>query len=154
MRLNQMRLNQKKFLTSLQIKLHKLSDKSPEFVVTLNGDTQVAVEQSNDITTFVMYSLFGNNQLVINFLNKDCNDTVVDANGNITNDLAVEFKTITIENVDITHEIKNISCYVPYGETQPQSTYGYMHKNGQLTVDYQCPIFYFLRNCNLLVDNA
>lgn len=149
-----MRLNQKRFLTSLQIKLHQLPAKTPDFTVTFNGNVQTAQEVNDSVATFVMYSDFGKNQLVVQFLNKDINDTMVDHNGNIVSDLAVEIKSMTVSDVDITHQIKKKSCYISVDNNTAQHTHGYLHKNGCLTFDFECPIFYFLRNCNLLVDHA
>jgi hypothetical protein len=149
-----MKLNQKKFLTSLQLKLHQLPTKTPEFTVTFNGNVQTAQEVIDSVATFVMYSDFGENQLVIQFLNKDLNDTMVDQDGNIIGDLAVEIKSMTISDVDITHQVKKKSCYIFDNNTAQHTHYGYMHRNGHLTFDFQCPIFYFLRNCNLLVDHV
>jgi len=150
-----MKSNQKKFLTSLQLKLHQLPTKTPEFTVTFNGDVQTAQEVIDSVATFSMYSEFGENQLVIQFLNKDINDTLVDQDGNIISDLALEIKSMSVSGIDITHQIKKKSCYITVNDNTVQHThYGYLHRNGHLTFDFQCPIFYFLRNCNLLVDHG
>ena len=135
----------KKFSTCLLIKTQGLPDKQPEFVVTLNDVAQHPAGQQDDIVTFDMLAILGNNILTVDLLNKATNDTVVDSNGNIVNDLNVQLFRFSVDQFDATDKIKQQVTYLTC-DNQIENTNGFMHKNGRLTMEFQCPLFYFLRD--------
>ena len=130
--------NRKKFLVSLQIKEHRLSNKTPEYSVYFDGKPVDNKAISCDI---------GTHTLSVCLHNKDPNDTVVE-NGKITQDLAVEIEKIMIDEVDVTHLAKEKAIYKTNDGVE--NTYGYLHKNGTFTVTLECPPFYFLRNLQVI----
>ena len=140
-----MKQNLKKFSTYLLVKTQELPDKQPKFVVTLNGVEQEPYGKEDDCVTFNMLSIFGNNRLTIDFLNKKADDTKIDDNGNIINDLNLELYKFSVEDHNLTDKIKQQVKYFTC-DNQFEETFGFMHKNGQLIVEFQCPLFYFLRD--------
>lgn len=136
----------KKFSVCLLIKTQSLPDKRPEFIVTLNGAAEHPSGQQQDIVVFDMLASLGNNRLTIDLTNKNSNDTVVDSQGKIVGDLNIQLIKFSIEGFDATDKIKQQVKYLTY-DGQFENTYGFMHKNGQLIIEFQCPLFYFLRDC-------
>jgi hypothetical protein len=133
-------LNPKKFLVSLNLKEHSLPDKRPEYVIRLDGMPVEKISQCD----------IGPHCLEIEFLNKGQNDTMVNENNVIVHDLAVEILQLVVDNTDITHSAKNTAVYTTNAGIE--KTYGYMHKNGIIKIDFACPPFYHLRNLQVLHD--
>ena len=133
-------LNHKKFSVSLNLKEHCLPDKQPEYVIRLDG---MPVEK-------ISHCDIGPHCLEIEFLNKGQNDTVVNKNNVIVHDLAVEILQLIVNDTDITHVAKSTAVYTT--DTGIEKTYGYMHKNGIIKIDFACPPFYHLRNLQVLHD--
>lgn len=129
-----MNINKKKFSLSLKFKLHNEPDTVPEFSVWLNGE-QLPVHES----AVIGQAKFGENTIVINFSNKASHHAT----------LAVEIEKFMIEDVDVTHNIKSDNVYI-VDSGDREYTHGYMHRNGTLTFEFLCPIFYYLRNKSLL----
>lgn len=141
-----MNQNPKKFSVCLLIKTQSLPDKHPEFIVTLNGTAEHPSGQQQDIVVFDMLACLGDNLLTIDLTNKNSNDTVVDDQGKIVGDLNIQLVKFSIEGFDATDKIKQQVKYLTC-DGQFENTYGFMHKNGQLIIEFQCPLFYFLRDC-------
>jgi hypothetical protein len=133
-------LNPKKFSVSLNLKEHSLPDKLPEYLIRLDG---MPVEKNSQCG-------IGPHCLEIEFLNKDKNDTVVDENNVIIHDLAIEILQLIIDNIDITHDAKKTAVYTT--DSGIEKTYGFMHKNGIIKIEFICPPFYYLRNLQVLRD--
>jgi hypothetical protein len=140
-----MKQPKKKFLTCLLIKIQQLPNKQPEFIVTLNDVTQTPADCLDDVVTFNMLANIGNNLLTIDFLNKGANDTIADSEGQIIHDLTVNLFNFSIDHYDVTDKIKQQVKYLTY-DNQIETTHGFMHKNGRLTIEFRCPLFYFLRD--------
>lgn len=140
-----MKQNTKKFSTCLLIKTQGLTNKQPEFIVTLNNVTQSFSGLQDDIVTVDMLAVLGNNVLTVDLLNKSANDTVVDSEGTIINDLNLNLFKFSVDGIDVTDRIKQQVKYLTC-DNEFENTHGFMHKNGRLTIEFQCPIFYFLRD--------
>jgi hypothetical protein len=115
----------------------------------LNGVVQIVTLAHDSVHVFNMTALFGDNQLTVDFLNKQPNDTLLDSNNKITHDLAVELIDFQVDAIDATSNIMQHLVYTTHDQ-ENVSTYGYMHRNGRITLNFQCPIFYFLRNMALV----
>ena len=144
-----MRSTPKKFSVLLSIKTQVLPHKTPNFVVNLNEVRQQSTDIQDNVTIFDMLAHYGDNRLTVDFLNKDHTDTVVDLDGKIIRDLNVELVGLQVDNIEITNLAKQQVRYLAQ-DGQYENTYGFMHKNGRLTFEFQCPIFYFLRNVALV----
>jgi len=126
----------KKYSTLLKFKLHSEDEVIPEFFVSLNG-----VPLNVDFDTAQGYAQFGPNKITISFTNKQ----------HFHHHLALEIASLTIDGIDLTHDIKANGVYITdSGVTE--TTYGFMHKNGSITFDFLCPVFYYLRNKALVKD--
>jgi hypothetical protein len=136
----------KKFTTCLLIKTQGLADKAPKFTVTLNGVTQHCSGSQDNVASFDMLATLGHNILTIDLTNKNANDTVVDHEGKIVEDLNIQLFGFKVEQLDATDKIKQQAKYLTC-DNQLENTNGFMHKNGRLTIEFQCPFFYFLRDC-------
>lgn len=147
-----MNLNSKKFSVYLLIKTQSLPSKRPEFSVSLNNVIQSPVADQDTGITFDMSAVFGNNILTVDLFNKDSSDTVVNEGGQIVADLNLEIIRLKVEDIDVTDQLKQRLTYFTC-DNEYVDTYGFMHKNGQLTIEFQCPIFYFLRNIALIKQN-
>ena len=123
--------------------------KSPDYQVMLNDVVQTVTLAHDSVHVFNMTALFGDNQLTVDFLNKQPNDTLLDSNNKITHDLAVELIGFQVDTIDATSCIMQHLVYTTHDQ-ENVSTYGYMHRNGRITLNFQCPIFYFLRNMALV----
>lgn len=144
-----MNQSSKKFSTYLSIKTQSLPNKLPDFSVSLNNLNQLPTHNQDNIVTFDMSAVFGNNVITIDFFNKHNSDTIVNASGQIVADLNLEIIELKIQDTDVTHQLKQRLTYVTCDQ-EYANTYGFMHKNGKLTIEFQCPIFYFLRNIALI----
>jgi hypothetical protein len=135
---------QKKSSLSLKIKVKCLTDKSPDFCVQLNQ-----VELADENNQFDGSPVLGQNTLQVTFLNKVDTDTKIDSEGNILEDLAVIIDSLLVDEVDVSSDCKQYGIYT----TQDQAverTYGFMHKNGVFCYKFVYPIFYHLRNRDLI----
>lgn len=126
--------NTKKYFTLLKFKLHNEGDIVPEFSVYLNG-----IPLRIDSNTASGHTGIGPNTLTIAFTNKQ----------HYHHHLALELEALTVDDIDLTHDIKSNGKYITDDGDQ-ETTYGYMHKNGTLTFEFLCPVFYYLRNKNLI----
>lgn len=133
-----MNINKKSFSLSLKVKLHNEPDTVPEFSVSLNGEPLPVHDN-----VVIGQAKFGTNTISINFSNKASHHAT----------LAVEIEKFTVEDVDITHNIKSDNVYIVNSGSR-ERTYGYLHQNGTLTFDFSCPIFYYLRNKSLISDES
>lgn len=106
----------------------------PEFSVYLNG-----VPLSIDNNTTSGHADLGLATLTIAFTNKQ----------HYHHQLALELDSLTVDGIDLTHDIKSGGVYITDDGNQ-ETTYGYMHKNGILTFEFLNPVFYYLRNKNLI----
>jgi|694.fasta_scaffold87851_4 hypothetical protein len=137
-----MKQKEKKFTVSLQIKEHATLAKTPSYRVYFNNTLQCI----NDTFTCDL----GHHTIKIQLLNKTDVDTEVDHQGKVLQDLAIELISLKIDQFDITHNSKECAVYVDDKGTTIENTYGYMHKNGTLTISFTCPAFYYTRNLNLI----
>ena len=145
-----MNTNQKKFLVHLHVKQHCLTNKRPKFLVKLNNIIQLDHElKNNNELFFTLYANFGGNNLSIEFLNKNSNDTVINNDHSIKEDLALEIIELDIGNINFTDIIKQHNIY-RCEDGAIEQTYGYMHKNGIINFNFDCPPFYALRNLTLI----
>jgi len=135
---------QKKYSLSLKIKVMCLSDKIPEFYVRLNQ-----VELINENNQFNGHPTFGANTLEVVFLNKSDSDTKIDKDGKIIEDLSVIIDTLIVGGIDISNNCKQYGIYTTQSNTI-ENTYGFLHKNGIFCYNFITPIFYHLRNKNLI----
>ena len=130
-----------------KLKLHSTSTKKPKFKILIDDTEQVYLEEDNHAIVNTSLTL-GNHILKIKFLNKLPEDTVVDENGKIIEDLAIELLELSIDNIDVTHIIKEQGIY--YVNNNIEKTYGFMYTNGLFEFKFQTPGFLFLRNINLI----
>jgi hypothetical protein len=135
---------QKKSSLSLKIKVKCLADKSPNFCVQLN---QVELTDKNN--QFDGGPVIGQNTLQVTFLNKVDTDTKIDSDGNILEDLAVIIDSLLVDEVDVSSDCKQYGIYTTQDQTV-ERTHGFMHKNGVFYYKFVYPIFYHLRNRNLI----
>lgn len=140
----------KTFVAHLHIKQHCLQNKKPNFVVAVNGIVQNNTEITNiDLIIFKMLLNFGPNTVSISLLNKDLNDTIIDANGKIIQDLAIQIDKFEVDDFNLSSYTKNSALYTT-DDGGVEKTYGFMHKNGQLTINIICPTFYSVRNAAVI----
>jgi len=135
---------QKKYSLSLKIIVKCLADKSPEFYVKLNQ-----VELANENNQFDGSTIIGPNTLEVTFFNKKDADTKIDSNGNILEDLAVIIDSLFVHDIDASDDCKRNGVYTTEDQTV-ESTYGFLHKNGVFRYEFLSPMFYYLRNKNLI----
>jgi len=121
-----------------------LSDKTPEFCVRLNQ-----IELTNENNQFNGSPTFGTNTLEVIFLNKGESDTKIDSNGKIIEDLSVIVDSLVIDDIDVSSDCRRYGIYTTQDNTIEQ-TYGFLHKNGVFYYNFTTPIFYYLRNKNLI----
>ena len=131
----------------LKLKLHCKKNKIPKFAITINGILQNYIEENNYIIVTTSLCL-GNHLLNVKFINKTPEDTVVDANGKIVEDLAIEITECYIDDIDFSHNIKEYGKY--YVNKKIEKTYGFLFANGIFEYEFQRPGFLFLRNINLI----
>lgn len=92
--------------------------KSPEFVISVN-DTQFfdtkLTGKSNEIEYFEFDAELneGNCFLIIEFKNKTINDTILDINGNIVEDLLLNVDSIEIDGINLGSLLWTASDYRP-----------------------------------------
>jgi len=135
---------QKKSSLSLKIKVKCLSDKSPSFYVQLNQ-----VELTDNNNQFDGSPVLGQNTLEVTFLNKVDTDTKIDSEGNILEDLAINIDSLLVDEVDVSGDCKQYGIYTTQDHAV-ERTYGFMHKNGVFCYKFVYPIFYHLRNRDLI----
>ena len=143
-----MTTNKEKFLISLNLKLHKTQTKVPKFVV-IHNNSELEI---GDTTNINFFGTLGENTVSIKFFNKNSKDTKIDSTGNIIEDLAIEIQEFVVDGIQLTHEFKNYAVYYSENQTETFNTYGFMHTNGTLQFNFQCPGFYFKRNINILTQ--
>jgi hypothetical protein len=141
-------MTQKKSSLSLKINIKCLADKSPEFYVRLNQ-----VELTNKNNQFNGSTVVGSNTLEIIFLNKTDTDTKVDRDGNVLEDLAVIIDSLYVNDVDASNDCKQQGIYTTQDQ-KIENTNGFLHKNGVFCYKFMCPIFYHLRNRNLIENTS
>jgi hypothetical protein len=85
-------------------------------------DQEVITLDVNDTDTVLLY-----------MIGKDANDTIVNQDGNVVEDVAVIVKSIYLENVNFTH----CAHRLPYCNLEHQTlpSNAYMSKNGYMTLD-------------------
>lgn len=147
-----MSTEKKKFLVLLHIKTIKLPNKQPVFTVMLNNQLQLASNASDDLVVYKMFTGIGDSCMRIKLLNKATTDTKVDNNNNIIEDLAIQVVKFSVEDIDQTSYFYDHVIYnTPNGSGG--KTYGFMHTNGELVIDFVCPTFYNIRNIRLIDKN-
>lgn len=147
-----MNTSPKKHSIYLSLKIQATRDKSPDIVVRLNEIICEKIESHNDIIKFTMFGNFGNNLLTISMNNKTPDDTVLDSDGQIIQDLNVQLLDLKIDNISIIDYAKQKNVYVTTDGTI-ENTYGFMHKNGTMSISMIFPTFYMLRNDALVNSN-
>ena len=130
-----------------KLKLHSKLNKKPKFNILIDNAEQEYLEENNYAIVNTSLSL-GNHVLKIKFLNKLPEDTLVDEDGKIIEDLAIEFLESSIDDIDFSHVIKERGNY--YVNNNIEKTYGFMYTNGLFEFKFQTPGFLFLRNINLI----
>lgn len=92
--------------------------KKPKFIVSLNGDQYIDSQITTDaqVPEFFEFDAEiaeGECQLVIEFVNKTVYDTVLDAQGNIVDDLLLNIESIEIDDIDLGSLCWTASDYKP-----------------------------------------
>lgn len=142
----------KKHLIYLSLKIQKVGEKTPNIVVKLN-DTLCKCDKSTDDTIeFIMSGNFGNNLLTISLDNKSINDTAVDSDGNIIQDLNAQLLELNVDGISVIDYARQKNVYFTV-DNSVENTYGFMHKNGTMSISIICPAFYMLRNQALVSSN-
>jgi hypothetical protein len=136
-------------LFKLQLKLHSLPNKCPNFLIFLNEVEIKDIDFKKSIIDIEKQISIGKHNVKISLLNKNDNDTIVDDSNCILHDLAIEILSVKINDVDITHEVKS-SCVYKTKRSENDKTYGYMYANGIIIIDFINPAFLFKRNINLI----
>lgn len=136
-------------LFELQLKLHSLPDKNPNFLVFVDDRAIENIEFEKNVVSIKQKISIGNHNFKISFLNKGNNDTIVDENNNILHDLAIEILSVKVDDFDITHEAKSL-CIYKTSQLENDKTYGYMYTNGTIVFDFINPVFLFKRNIHLI----
>jgi hypothetical protein len=130
-----------------KLKLQSTTNKTPKFIINVNGINQNYSQEDNFIIVNNFFSI-GDHILTIKFINKTPNDTIVDENGTIIEDLAIEVLEFFINDIDFSSNIKEHGKY--YVNETNEKTYGFMYANGIFKYKFQTPGFLFLRNINLI----
>jgi hypothetical protein len=122
-----------------------MPDKTPMYQVYFNDLLQT---DWNLLTCTI-----GQHNIKIKLLNKNSStDTMVDDQGKVIHDLAIELSCLKINQFDITHNAKEHAVYIDEQGITVGNTYGYMYKNGTLNISFTCPAFYHTRNLNLIKE--
>lgn len=138
-----------KSMISLVLSQQKTPDKDPDILVRLDQRPEPLTSSHGTELRFDMSASVGQHVLSIMLSNKESSDTVCDANGNIVQDLNLQLKGFFIDEIDFTDYAKlNIKYITEQGIVE--RTYGFMHRNGVMTLEFSCPGFYFLRNTALI----
>ena len=144
-----MNTNLKKYSIYLQLNTQSAGNKAPAITVKLNDVEYTPSLQLENIVDFRMHGKLGDNLLTISLNNKTANDTVVDSESNIIQDLNVQVSKLEVDNIDVTNYTKNNNHYLT-NDQETMNTHGFMHKNGTLSISLVCPGFYFFRNLSFL----
>jgi len=140
-----MNTNLKKHLIYLSLKIQKVGEKTPNIVVKLNETICEPNKLTNDTIEFIMFGNFGNNLLTISMDNKSSDDTIVDSNGNIIQDINAQLLDLKVNDISIVDYARHKNVYFTV-DNLIENTYGFMHKNGTMSISIICPAFYMLRN--------
>lgn len=105
----------------------------------------------NDQEQFIVDANFGIHDFSILLLNKEPNDTVVDKDGNILDDLYVIIEDILIDNITIKN---HIDCFSEYTDNNGEKikTFGYLSFATEFKFWLQVPGYIFKRNISALPD--
>jgi hypothetical protein len=134
-----------------KLKLQSNSKKTPKFIINVNGINQNYCQEDNFIIVNNFFSI-GDHILTIKFINKLPEDTVVDKDGKIIEDLTIELLEFFIDDIDFSSNIKEHGKY--YVNETNEKTYGFMYANGTFEYKFQTPGFLFLRNINLIITKT
>lgn len=99
----------------------------------------------NDHEFLLEYPRTGTYRVGLRLIGKTDQDTIIDDQGKIVDDLWARISKLEIDDVDITNKIDIISTYTDNHGT-PISTYGFLGFNTEFMLHFQTPGFYFIRN--------
>jgi hypothetical protein len=92
--------------------------KHPKFKISVNDTVFVDAELKNDVnqTEYFEFDVsvdVGNNNLIIELVNKSDSDTILDSNGTIVEDLLLNIDSIEIDDIDLGSLLWTSSEYRP-----------------------------------------
>jgi hypothetical protein len=87
----------------------------------------------------------GIHDLKLRLINKVPEDTVVDDQGNIQEDVHAVIEKISVDDIDLTAQIDQISRYYNF-DNHPIKTNGWLTSDQDFTMFVQTPGWYFFRN--------
>jgi hypothetical protein len=125
--------------------------KHPQILLTDSGTKQQHLLSVNDHEFKLLLPVAGTHKIVLQLINKTDQDTLVDEDGNIVEDLWVKITKIEIDGFDITDKIDLISTYTD-NYKNPVNTYGFLGFNTEYTLNLQTPGFYFIRNLTSIYE--
>jgi len=100
-----------------RIGLSGTGGKLPEFKISINNNeylrSTLSANNAVEYFNFDAEVLEGAHSLNITFLNKTVQDTKLDTNGNIVEDLLLNIESIEIDDIDIGNLIWTASVYTP-----------------------------------------
>lgn len=131
---------------SLYLLLHSTTTKQPQYKFLIND---VEVSCGPEIVQIDRYksehryniNVESLDTIKIIFFGKDANDTKVDANGNITEDLFLIIEKLSIDNFNFLPKLPKISVYCSDTGTI-YKTFNYMSFNGTITIKIHKNILY------------
>ena len=87
----------------------------------------------------------GFHDLTVRLINKGPEDTIVDENGNIVEDLYATIESIQIDGLNFKNNIDAISRYKD-NDNNDISTFGWLSFNQDYSIIFLAPAWYFVRN--------
>lgn len=126
----------------IKIKLlgNQSNNKTPTVKISIN-DTEFYCGTVENTQEFVFYfEPKESNTLCIEHYNKNNEDTVVDANGDIVEDLSVELKSIYIDDVEI---LETVLFSMPYYVNWPENIVADYQQKGETPPEYIDNNLYF-----------
>jgi hypothetical protein len=140
----------KKSQITLCLEFNKNKFKVPELLISSRSLDYNQVYKSSGYTEININDVpFGAHDLTLKLLNKDNQDTVVDENGKIIDDLYISLQSLKIDQFDITQKINNISRYYD-NQGNEIFTNGWMSFAQDYLLWLQAPGWYFARNISIL----
>ena len=137
--------------------------KQPKFKIYVNNTELVCAELTSDAHTIEYFEFDaavdeGDCHLAVEFLNKSVHDTVLDATGNIIEDLLLNIESIEIDEIDLGFLLWTTSNYYPeypkshqikmqdLGNTLPESVKNCVNLgwNGKWMLSFTSPFYIWL----------
>ena len=144
----------KKSQITLCLKSNRTKNKVPELSITSRSMNYESVHSLTGTAEIVIDDVpFGVHDLTLKLTNKEGHDTVVDASGQIVEELYIVLQSLKIDQFEIIQNINHVSCYHD-NQGNEITTNGFMSFPQDYQIWVQTPGWYFSRNLGVLATNG